>query len=75
MPLGPWAQGAGHGKAFLAHAETLARTRGASVLYLGVLDANPRGRAFWDREGFRGTGLRKQDEATGHCVERLVKTL
>lgn len=75
MLLGPWAQGAGHGKTFLAHAETLARTRGASVLYLAVLDANPRGRAFWDREGFRSTGLRKQDAATGHWLERLVKTL
>lgn len=75
MLLGPWAQGAGHGKAFLAHAETLARSRGAPRLYLAVLDANPRGRAFWEREGFQGTGLRRRDETTGHWIERLVKPL
>ncbi len=75
MLLGPWAQGAGHGRAFLAHAETLARSRGAPRLYLAVLDANPRGRAFWEREGFKGTGLRGQNNATGHWLERLVKSL
>jgi ribosomal protein S18 acetylase RimI-like enzyme len=75
MLLGPWAQGVGHGCAFLAHAETLARARGAATLYLAVLDANPRGRAFWTRQGFRPTGLRRQDDATGHWVERLIKPL
>ncbi len=75
MLIGPWAQGAGHGKAFLAHAEALARGRHAARLYLAVLDANPRGRAFWLREGFRPTGLRRQDGTTGHWLERLVKPL
>lgn len=75
MVLGPWAQGMGHGKAFLAHAETLARLRGASVFYLAVLGANPRGRSFWEREGFQGTGLRGQNDATGHWLERMVKPL
>lgn len=75
MLLGPWAEGAGHGKAFLAHAEALARVRGARRLCLAVLDANPRGRAFWQREGFVPTGLRKQDDATGHWLERLAKAL
>ena len=75
MILGPWAQGAGHGKAFLAHAETLARKRHAPRLYLAVLDINTRGRAFWEREGFRPTGIRRQDGTTGHWVERLVKPL
>jgi GNAT superfamily N-acetyltransferase len=75
MLLGPWAQGAGNGKAFLAHVEALARKRHALRLYLAVLDANPRGRAFWLREGFTGTGLTRRDAITGHLVERLVKPL
>lgn len=75
MLLGPWAQGSGHGKAFLAHAEALARKRHAPRLYLAVLDVNPRGRAFWEREGFRGTGLTRKDTITGHQIERLVRML
>ncbi len=75
MILGPWAQGAGHGRAFLAHVETLARKRHAPRLYLAVLDVNPRGRAFWEREGFSGTGLTRRDAITGHLIERLVKPL
>lgn len=75
MILGPWAQGSGNGKTFLAHVEALARKRHAPRLYLAVLDANPRGRAFWQREGFRGTGLTRKDAITGHLIERLVKPL
>jgi GNAT superfamily N-acetyltransferase len=75
MLLGPWAQGAGHGRAFLAHVETLARQRHAPRICLAVLDANPRGRAFWEREGFRPAGLRRRDTTTGHWVERMVKDL
>ena len=75
MVLGPWAQGAGLGRAFLAHVEAQARERAAPVLYLAVLDVNPRGRAFWLREGFRPTGLDRVDADTGHRIERLVKPL
>jgi len=75
MLLGPWEQGTGHGRAFLAHAKALARIRGAPRLYLAVLDANPRGRAFWLREGFSPTGLVRQDADTGHRVKRLAKDL
>lgn len=75
MLLAPWAQGAGHGRAFLAHAEALARSRSAPRLYLAVLEANPRGRAFWEREGFRPTGLSRKDPDTGHILHRLVKAL
>lgn len=75
MLIGPWAQGKGHGKAFLAHVEALARKRHAPRLYLAVLDVNPRGRAFWLREGSAPTGLRRLDGTTGHWVERLVKPL
>jgi GNAT superfamily N-acetyltransferase len=75
MLIGPWAQGQGHGRSFLAHIETLARKRHAARLYLAVLDANPRGRAFWLREGFKPTGKRGQDKITGHWLERLGKDL
>ena len=36
MMLGPWAQGAGHGRMFLAHAVARARGRGAPMLYLAA---------------------------------------
>jgi GNAT superfamily N-acetyltransferase len=75
MLLGPWAQGAGRGKAFLAQVETLARAHHAPRLYLAVLEANPRGRAFWEREGFQATGRSGTDPATGHILHRLVKVL
>lgn len=75
MLLGPWAQGAGHGKAFLAHVETLARKRHAARLFLAVLDVNFRGRAFWEREGFTDAGLSRHDPRTGHTTHRLGKTL
>lgn len=75
MLLGPWAQGAGHGRVFLAHVEALARKRHAPRLYLAVLDVNPRGRAFWERESFTGTSLTRKDAITGHLIERLVKPL
>ena len=75
MLLGPWAQGAGHGRTFLTHAEALARKRHAGRLYLAVLDVNPRGRAFWEREGFTDTGLSRKDALTGHTTYRLGKDL
>lgn len=75
MLLGPWAQNAGHGQALLAEVQTRARAAGCPALYLAVLEGNPRGRAFWEREGFRPTGLSRTDAATGHVLYRLVKPL
>lgn len=75
MLLGPWVQGKGHGRAFLAHVEGLARKRHAARLFLAVLDVNPRGRAFWEREGFTDTGLSRKDALTGHTAYRLGKPL
>lgn len=72
--LGPWAQGGGHGRAFLAEVEARARAAVAATLFRGVLDANPRGRAFWLREGFGPTGFRRTD-ARGIGIERLAKAL
>lgn len=70
MILGPWAQGAGHGRALLAELRTRARVRGAAQMFLGVLDSNPRGRAFWERQGFRDTGVRRMDDR-GVLVRRM----
>jgi GNAT superfamily N-acetyltransferase len=75
MMLGPWAQGAGHGAVFLRAIEEIARAAKSPNLYLAVLDANPRGRAFWLRHGFTPTGLRRHDGGTGHWIERLEKRL
>ena len=52
MVVSAKARGKGAGHHFLTHLETQARQRKARTLYLAVLDANPRGRAFWEREGF-----------------------
>lgn len=53
MLLAPAARGRGLGAAFLDHIIALARDRAATRLCLAVLQANPRGRAFWERHGFR----------------------
>jgi GNAT superfamily N-acetyltransferase len=46
------ARGKGAGRDLLRHLEELARDSAATRIFLAVLDANPRGRAFWEREGF-----------------------
>lgn len=75
MILHPEVRGKGFGARLLAHAEGLARAAGTPRLYLGVLEENPRGRAFWQREGFVATGVMRDDPATGHRTHRLVKPL
>lgn len=73
--LAPEARGRGLGRLLLAEVEARARKTGAAGLYLAVLDANPKGRAFWEREGFRDTGVGRFDEDTGHWVRRMGKAL
>jgi GNAT superfamily N-acetyltransferase len=46
-------RGRGLGRQFLAHIVHAAQARDAPRLLLAALEANPRGRAFWEREGFR----------------------
>lgn len=53
MILAPEARGRGLGTTFLRAVEAEARARHAPRLLLAVLEDNPRGRAFWEREGFR----------------------
>ena len=77
MMLRPWARNAGLGKIFLAHVEQLVCERAASCLFLAVLSANAKGRAYWEREWFRATGLSGVTR-TGELemeVHRLRKTL
>lgn len=45
-------RGRGLGRLLLRHVEAAARAAGARRLFIAVLHANPRGRAFWAREGF-----------------------
>lgn len=73
--LAPEARGRGLGRGLLAEVEARARAAGAEVLYLAVLADNPRGWAFWAREGFRDTGLSRHDDETGHVLHRLSKGL
>ena len=75
MILSPMARGRGYGAQFLGHIEGLARARDATGLYLGVLDRNPRGRAFWERMGFRATGVTRVAADHGPVVHRLGKVL
>ncbi|MGO4855314.1 GNAT family N-acetyltransferase [Phaeovulum sp. W22_SRMD_FR3] len=51
--LAPEARGQNWGQRFLRHLRREAELRGARRLVLAVLADNPRGRAFWEREGFR----------------------
>lgn len=72
--LTPRLRGQGLGRSLLTEVETRARNAGAGALYLAVLDANPRGAAFWAREGFTRTGVSREDEH-GHTIRRLMKPL
>ncbi|WP_421701823.1 GNAT family N-acetyltransferase [Aliiroseovarius sp.] len=77
MLLGPWARGGGHGARFLSHVEGLARAQGATRLLLAVAERNPRGGAFWRREGFTDTGRSGLSGAgpSPQVLHRLVKPL
>ena len=77
MMVDPAARGTGAGAIFLRHLEDAARARGMQNLYLGVLQANPRGRAFWEREGFT-LALANRSITLGEktqIVDRLGKSL
>lgn len=77
MLFAPEARGKGFGRALLALLEEEARARHAPRLYVGVVQANAPGRAFWLREGFlpvKTLGPLKVG-ARSHLVDRMVKTL
>ncbi len=54
--IAPLARGRRLGTYALQYLQSRARGMGATALCLGVLQANPRGLAFWQREGFQPTG-------------------
>lgn len=70
-------RGQGLGTAFLRQIEKLARERGAKRLLVAVLNENPRGRAFWEREGFvalaEDLAVTLGDKA--HKAARMAKAL
>lgn len=53
MLLAPQFRGFGFGSQAVQHIKTFAHKRGASRLLIAVLDENPKGRAFWESQGFR----------------------
>ena len=77
MLLLPEVRGQGLGRTFLAEVESIARSQGAPALYLAVLDANPRGRAFWLREGFTPAAPPREITigSRTHQAQRLGKPL
>ncbi len=67
----------GLGRVFLDHILAVSRTRHAPRLLLAVLEANPRGLAFWQREGFTEV-LRTPPAQMGqrtHVRIRMERTL
>lgn len=75
MVFAQWARGVQRGETLLKHIETLARAAGCTQIFLGVLDKNHLGREFWEREGFRATGLSGTNAKTGNLMHRLGKQL
>jgi GNAT superfamily N-acetyltransferase len=77
MILADWARNKGQGVVLLTELEARARAKGHSHLFLGVLDNNPKGRAFWIRQGFADTGISRLDTDGGvtKTIQRLVKAL
>ncbi len=77
MMLAREARGRGVGSLFLRKIEEAARARGATRLLLAVFEANPKARAFWEREGF-GQPMTYPPKAFGtrtHVRIRLEKPL
>jgi GNAT superfamily N-acetyltransferase len=76
MQLAEDQRGTGLGRFALREVERIAREGGAVRLYLAVLEGNPRGRTFWEREGF--TASKEVIARLGmkeHRATRMVKVL
>ena len=75
--LVPEARGRGLGQAILDEVKRFARTRGASRLLIGVLEANRRARAFWEGQGFKlvQTSGPHNFGHRSHVVHRLALSL
>lgn len=77
LMLAPDARGTGLGVDILERVQTIARDAGGERLLLGVLDDNPRARAFWERQGFVLETTRGPLEfgTRSHLVHRMVFAL
>ena len=66
----------GVGAAILRQIEAMARAAGAVQLYLAVLERNPDGQQFWQRQGFAVVDrVRRLDPGRPDPVFRMVKPL
>ncbi len=71
--LDPAARGAGLGARMAQHVFSIAQGQGAVCIRVAVLEANPRGRAFWERQGFVHERLVPADpEGDGH-IRHVLK--
>jgi GNAT superfamily N-acetyltransferase len=75
--LDPAARGQGVGQRILAELTQLARARGVARQLVAVLEANPRGFAFWQRQGFVVEKLFEPalDDPLQHRRLRMVRAL
>ena len=69
--LDPAARGQGEGARLFGHLRDMARADGARLLRIAVLEANPRARRFWEREGFTrlAKSVEGEDGHTRHVLE------
>lgn len=73
----PACRGRGLGRQMLDHLARTAREAGARRLLVAVLEANPAGRRFWEREGFRlaRTAPPRRYGDRIHVAHRLARPL
>ncbi|HUL72745.1 MAG TPA: GNAT family N-acetyltransferase [Vicinamibacterales bacterium] len=77
MWVHPGLRGSGAGDALVSAVVGWARSEGARVVQLRVIEQNSRARRFYERNGFRLTGrvsVRERDEALELVMERSVDT-
>ena len=74
MILDPVERGSGLGSQAAQHVFEMARADGAPLIRIAVLDKNPRGRRFWEAQGFVPE-RRVDDCADGLVRHVLYKTL
>lgn len=77
MLIAPEFRNRGIGPRLLSHLFSAARARSATRMLLAVLDANPRGHAFWLRMGFADTAHRvnRQFGDQTHGLVRMMRPL
>jgi len=70
----PGVRGVGHGARLVSHLTDLAQARGANRQLVAVLEANPKGHKFWEREGFSQQKTFSPTE-DGHVRHRLARAI